>query len=348
MNSEYLLQSKQYDVLLKTLGNDYDQFPKDIGFLKYFFTSESDLLENEEVIEKIIEGVENIEVIRLALTYCPVYLEKASVEIKNDKQAVLAAVKSYGQMLEYASENMKNDKEVVLAAVSHSIYAFSSASKQLQCDQDVRVATIKKNGIALQFMPEEFKNKEENALIAIRSNGMAIQYTTPEFRNNITNGLIALNSKPTALEFVSEELQDDREVVLSLIKKQGHALHYASKRLQDDKEFAILAINQCTITTTVLECLSDRLKDDETIVTMSCVKYRGALLHASDRLCNDKSFILNLLNRKLSSIMYAGQDLQTEIGEQDPIKYLESYFLQEEMQEKLPLKSESKPRKNKV
>jgi len=44
-------------------------------------------------------------------------LERASPELQNDREVVLAAAMSYGPALEYASEQLRNDKEVVLAAL---------------------------------------------------------------------------------------------------------------------------------------------------------------------------------------------------------------------------------------
>ena len=44
-------------------------------------------------------------------------LQFASVVMRNDREAVLAAVRQEGGALQFASVVMRNDKEVVLAAV---------------------------------------------------------------------------------------------------------------------------------------------------------------------------------------------------------------------------------------
>ena len=45
-------------------------------------------------------------------------LERASDELKNDKDFMLKAVSVNGRALEYASPELQNDKDVALAAVS--------------------------------------------------------------------------------------------------------------------------------------------------------------------------------------------------------------------------------------
>lgn len=45
-------------------------------------------------------------------------LKLASDHLKDDKEVVMAAVKSYGLALKYASDRLKNDRDVILAAVS--------------------------------------------------------------------------------------------------------------------------------------------------------------------------------------------------------------------------------------
>jgi hypothetical protein len=45
------------------------------------------------------------------------------VELKNDKEVVLEAIKQYGYAFRFASVELKNDKEVVLEAIKQNGYA---------------------------------------------------------------------------------------------------------------------------------------------------------------------------------------------------------------------------------
>ncbi len=44
-------------------------------------------------------------------------LEFASIDLKNNKDIVLAAVKNNGHAFKFLSEELKNNKDIVLAAV---------------------------------------------------------------------------------------------------------------------------------------------------------------------------------------------------------------------------------------
>ena len=50
-------------------------------------------------------------------------LKHVPIEIQNDRDIVLTAVKRCGEALAYASDDLKNDHEIVLAAVTENGYA---------------------------------------------------------------------------------------------------------------------------------------------------------------------------------------------------------------------------------
>jgi len=60
------------------------------------------------------------------------FLHHVSLELRNDKDVVLAAVKQDGRALEYASPELRNDKDVVLAAVTESRDAFPYINDSLK------------------------------------------------------------------------------------------------------------------------------------------------------------------------------------------------------------------------
>ena len=65
-------------------------------------------------------------------------LRHASDELKNDREIVLEAVTSKGQVLKYASHELKNDREIVFAAVKSEAEALQYASEELRQDSDLR------------------------------------------------------------------------------------------------------------------------------------------------------------------------------------------------------------------
>ncbi len=58
-------------------------------------------------------------------------LDYISVELRHDREVILAAVTHYGSALEFASKELRQDREVVLAAVVNNGRALQWASKHL-------------------------------------------------------------------------------------------------------------------------------------------------------------------------------------------------------------------------
>ena len=89
-----------------------------------------------------------------------------SAELKNDKNAVLEAVKNDGLTLEFASENLKEDIDVVLAAVRNNGLALNFASENLKKNIDVVSAAVQNNKLAFKFAPANLNNitKIKNAV----------------------------------------------------------------------------------------------------------------------------------------------------------------------------------------
>ena len=76
-------------------------------------------------------------------------LEFASVDLKKDKEIVLAAVSNHGAALEFASVDLKKDKEIVLAAVSNHGAALEFASVE---DKEIVLAAVKKVPDNIRFV----------------------------------------------------------------------------------------------------------------------------------------------------------------------------------------------------
>ena len=97
-------------------------------------------------------------------------LMNASVELKNDKEVVLAAVAQAGLALRYASAELKNDKEVVLAAVAQDGRALHRASAELMNDKKAVLAAVAQDGRALEDASVKLRNDKEVVLAAVAQN----------------------------------------------------------------------------------------------------------------------------------------------------------------------------------
>ena len=73
-----------------------------------------------------------------------------------------------------------------------------------------------------------------------------------------------------------------------------------------------------------------------------------ALCFASETLKNDKYIVLKALKNDIRARYELSEQLRSEIGNNDPIKYLESYLLNEEFQQKIVMKEETKKVRRKI
>ena len=67
----------------------------------------------------------------------------ASDRLKADRDIVLAAVQTDGQMLYYTTKELRDDKEIVLKAVEQKPLILKYASSRLRSDIDVAIMAIK-------------------------------------------------------------------------------------------------------------------------------------------------------------------------------------------------------------
>ena len=196
----------------------------------------------------VLFGVQQKEILRSGV---PV-LEQASAELKNDRELVLAAVKTYAHSLKFASEELRNDKVVVLTAmaafqrygdvVGGSIFQY--ASKGLKNNKDVVLEAVQISSGALEYASDDLRNDKEIVLAAMKRNGYALQYASEDFRNDpeVVLAAVKTNGYWSALRYASEDLRNDKEIVLAAVKGTWEGLRYASEDLRNDPEVVAAAL----------------------------------------------------------------------------------------------------------
>ena len=75
--------------------------------------------------------------------------------------------------------------------------------------------------------------------------------------------------------------------------------------------------------------------DDEDIVLAALKNTGEALEFASERLKNNRAIVYQATYQYKESLKFASEEVQKEIGKQDPILYLKSYLLHSELQKNI-------------
>lgn len=99
---------------------------------------------------------------------------------------------------------------------------------------------------------------------------------------------LVVSGRSYAPKLASEKLRNDKQFAIEAVKRNGRALHCFSETIRGDKEIVLVAVMQRGLS---LEYASAELQDDEDVV-MAAIKQDGTLSYASERLRNNKLFII--------------------------------------------------------
>ena len=258
-------------------------------------------------------------------------LKYASMELRDDKDVVLSAVKKNGWSLSYASDRQADDKDIVLSAVKKYWGAWEAASPRLRKDKDVVIEGIKNNiyllnnvsfdlvddkefmlraisidALAYRYVSERLKNDRDLIVAAVKKDGMIIKDLPSKFKDDKEIITIAVGNDPYALEYASPRLRDDRDVVLKSVSIHGRLLQYASDRLKDDKELVIIAIR--SEFEAYLDA-SERLKNDRDVV-LEFIKQNGYQFKViPDKYKSDKEIVIEAVKCDINQLKYADKSL---------------------------------------
>lgn len=256
------------------------------------------------------------------INYIDGIFEHLSIDLRNDKQLALIAVKKKGKQLEFASEELKKDKEVVSFAIQSEIGSFKFANDSLKSDRSFIMEQIElpgdQMGLVFLNVSEELRDDKELALKAIKRNYTAFGWT-------------------------SENLRNDKEFVISAMKVNGYSLLQAG-HLKKDIEVQAVAVKQDP---SAYVATTDELKKDEEILK-SVLSQKGRMLqYALPEYKEDKEIVLIALQNDMKARMFIGKNLKEEIGDENPLQYLKSEKSYNEIIEVIAEKKDSvkKPKK---
>lgn len=165
-------------------------------------------------------------------------LSLASVELKDNKDLVLTALKRDPYCYIYVGEGIKNDRDVILTAIRSNPDAISHAPENIQNDKAFLLNCIEINADVGKFIPADLQNDREFVILAVSCNGSFLKYASESLKNDREIVLAAVKKHGNSLQFASKELCDDNDIVSCAINNAGRAvLNYASERICTDKMY---------------------------------------------------------------------------------------------------------------
>ena len=247
-------------------------------------------------------------------------LEYASVELRADRQLVLAAVTKTScsrndcwakySLVPFVSEALRADKEVVLTAVANSGRSLEFASENLKADKEIVLTAVANSGCSLEFVCKTLQADKQVVLTAVASSGRSLKFASENLQADKQVVLTAVASSGRSLKFASENLQADKQVVLTAVARSGEAFAYASAELQADKQVVLTAVASSGRS---LKFASENLQADKQVVLTAVARSGEAFAYASAELQADKQVVLTAAAQERYSLGEEPQEGDTEI-----------------------------------
>jgi Domain of unknown function (DUF4116) len=170
------------------------------------------------------------------------------------REAMLSVAKNdmtdvFQETLQFSPIEIRSDKEIMLAAVKHAATAFEYCSEELQHDRDIVQAAIESCPTSLYLVSEDFQSEHPDIVIT------AIERTDPDelwsTYDDIHGGL--WQNKDVAQAWLKEggdwldddfpeEFCEDEDLMLTVAEYNWTEFEYASDYLKGDKEFMLKAV----------------------------------------------------------------------------------------------------------
>ena len=178
-NLKYIFGNFNYKV-------DKIQYLENLCFISKYFTIVDDYYEPD--LSDFIEIFENAEFILYAIRQGNKAFQYASEELKNNKKFILEVIKNntwnIGNILNYVSKVFFDDRDFVLELVKLNGMSLDYASKVFRKDKEIVLEAVKQNGMALYSVSEELRKEKDVVLESVKQNGNALRYTSDEIKND--------------------------------------------------------------------------------------------------------------------------------------------------------------------
>lgn len=168
-----------------------------------------------------------------------ILLSFTSDNAEANKMVMLAAIavdsSSFLSTFKDASVDLRSDKDVVLAAMGKNENSAASISDGGKADKTLMIAVVTFCGSALEHASKALQNEKEVVLAAVTQNGTALRYASQEMKSDKHVVHAAMRQQFSALSFASDALLKDVEFVCLLVKDNFEAVKYALGLLVDSK-----------------------------------------------------------------------------------------------------------------
>ena len=249
------------------------------------------------------------EIMLQAIENNPSAFEFCSEELTNDRDIVLATVKSCPNYLYMIPQNFQiNHPDIIISAIeccdqNDSWSLYEDVSQELWTNRDVAISWLSKFGDWLHDdFPEEFEQDEEMSLILVAQNWADFQNFSVALRNNKAFMLKALSVDARVIGALDDDSTDDNndlrhddDLTLLAFSEDKRAIQFYSGG--DDFEFVV----------SFTERIRKRIREYDTFHQVFCAN----ILRSTQ---NHTNCSLSLLNQGPDATKYHAHSIASYLG----------------------------------
>lgn len=237
------------------------------------------------------------------------------LQLLNDKDFILAAVRWQGMALEFAHPDLRKDKDIVLAAIQQNGMALQFSDYALRKDRKLVLSAIYQNAKALQFADHSLRSDKELVLSAVRRDNQVFKYATLKLRRDKQTVLEAVTIFSGNLESADLSLENKKSLILSLVQKKPSTcdtlFFSAGKHLKNDKGFILHLLRKAKCAGIFYD-LNKHLWQDKEIVLFGVQRFGSNLANANTSLRNDRRIVMAAVKQDGDALQYASARLKND------------------------------------
>eukprot|EP00797_Seminavis_robusta_P026231 Sro471_g149810.2 (541) ;mRNA; r:60405-62027 len=206
----------------------------------------------------------------------PLRFEELPVELRNDKEIALTAVRQDGRLLRFCLPDHQ-DREIALAAVTENCQAIEYVSESLQSDNEIALSAVSGDGLLLRYLPS--CNEKSIVVAAVSQNPNAITHTSEAWKADKEIGLLVVSQDDSGslIQYLDAYVRADKKVALAAVRKNGNAFQYLPEHTREDRELVLCILEKSDsqeMAKSVLAVLPHSLKADKEVV-LAGMKHDG-------------------------------------------------------------------------
>jgi endonuclease/exonuclease/phosphatase family metal-dependent hydrolase len=235
-------------------------------------------------------------------------LEKASDELKKNKDYILKAVEQNGKSILFADIKFKDDKDVILKACIRYYDALSYSSISDNLNKDLVLRLIKKDPKLIYKIASNELDKNY-VLKVVEQNGLVLSHLDSPYKYDKNIIFKAVTHIGTAILDGSNILNINKNIILKALE-QGKYMVYINLNinLQKDKDIILKTVNHLDS----IYNAGDELKKNKDYI-LKIVEKNGDSLEDVINLKNDRDVVLKAVEQYGKAIIYADRKLQKDI-----------------------------------